>query len=380
MNTENHSLLIVDDDLFTLSLMKTVLKGAGFCVRSASDVNGALNELSHFRPEMIISDYSMPGADGFIFRKILLKDKKLKHIPFVFLTTRDDDEFILKCYDLNITDFISKTISPQFLIARISRLLQTVQNRKPLVQQAVNEDLRKTEEALDREVPEFSGFSINHWHLPFSGSRMKDYFDYIQLDDSRLLVLIGHTSSYAWDARFISSAFTRYLQSIIKNFIKGKNSFSACELLLDININFTRKVKASSIFKADAVMLIDNQTNTVRYCSSGNTLPLLYYKKENDSVREMRVESAFPEETSGSSYSDVTVVLGQGDQLLIGSEGISADSLGPKGRMPGLGKLMETSLSENPGFDLLQSLQDEFITAASGTAEIDITAIHLTRL
>ena len=93
-------ILIVDDELFQLVLMEKLLKDAGFDPKRANSVDNAFKSLVNEIPDLIISDIEMDDKDGFLFRELLLQDQRYKDIPFLFLTSHDD-EFFFYCYILN---------------------------------------------------------------------------------------------------------------------------------------------------------------------------------------------------------------------------------------------------------------------------------------
>jgi putative two-component system response regulator len=70
-------------------------------------------------PDLILLDVEMPDMDGFAALKILKNDPKLKSIPVVFLTFRQDTEAELRGFELGAIDFISKPVSPPVLLKRI---------------------------------------------------------------------------------------------------------------------------------------------------------------------------------------------------------------------------------------------------------------------
>ncbi len=66
-------------------------------------------------PGMIFLDINMPQLSGFDVLKRLKSDDKLRNIPVVILTISQEEEDVLKSYDLGALSFITKSIRPENL-------------------------------------------------------------------------------------------------------------------------------------------------------------------------------------------------------------------------------------------------------------------------
>jgi two-component system cell cycle response regulator DivK len=60
----NDSILIVDDNPVNMKLIRVLLSGEGYEIRTACDANEALAVLQEFRPDLILMDIQLPGIDG----------------------------------------------------------------------------------------------------------------------------------------------------------------------------------------------------------------------------------------------------------------------------------------------------------------------------
>jgi CheY-like chemotaxis protein len=112
-------ILLVEDNPGDIRLTQEVLK-EGKVQNQLSIVENGVQALSFLKkedgykdaptPDLILLDLNLPKKDG---REVLLdikKDKKLKKIPVVVLTTSQAEEDILKVYDLNANCYISKPV------------------------------------------------------------------------------------------------------------------------------------------------------------------------------------------------------------------------------------------------------------------------------
>lgn len=78
----------------------------------------------------MLSDIEMEGIDGFGLRQQLMKDPKMKGVPFIFLTSHQDQWTQSRAGALGIDDFLVKPITKQDLLLAVSRVLQRSQQLK----------------------------------------------------------------------------------------------------------------------------------------------------------------------------------------------------------------------------------------------------------
>jgi DNA-binding response OmpR family regulator len=112
-----HKILVVDDDIDILTLVKMTLTMNGFAVSVLSRWEGINNAIENFKPDLILLDVSLGGADGREICKNLKAEKETQHIPVILFSANIEMEksidncnaqaFISKPYDLN---YFLKTI------------------------------------------------------------------------------------------------------------------------------------------------------------------------------------------------------------------------------------------------------------------------------
>ncbi len=124
--------LLVDDDEGVRAVVSRVLKKSDYEVCEAVDGWDALQKLSEFGPDLIVSDLLMPRLDGEQFVKQLRANESTQRLPVLMLTGSDDEANEVKLLEAGATDFISKSASPAVLLARIKRMLSSYSNDKAL--------------------------------------------------------------------------------------------------------------------------------------------------------------------------------------------------------------------------------------------------------
>src|SRR5438094_7433317 len=88
MNSRPRPVLIVDDDVETLSVERELLAESGFRVVEARDGAEALRAVQEDPPAVVVLDVQMPGMDGPSFARELRM--ALRRVPLVILTDRAD--------------------------------------------------------------------------------------------------------------------------------------------------------------------------------------------------------------------------------------------------------------------------------------------------
>lgn len=117
-------ILIVDDMLVPLMMTENMLVGKyeTFTAQSAKE---AMEIYRKEMPDMILSDFRMPGMTGYDLQ-IELQNEFHKKIPFMFMTADKSDEVESKGFDNGAMDFIHKPFKPEVLLRRVANILQTV--------------------------------------------------------------------------------------------------------------------------------------------------------------------------------------------------------------------------------------------------------------
>ena len=118
-NVQNHRVLIVDDDLDILELLKYNLEKEGYEVQTAS--NGIARK---FLPELVLLDIMMPQQDGVETCRQLREIPELANAHITFLTARAEEYSEVAAFGVGADDYIIKPIKPRALMSRISSLFR----------------------------------------------------------------------------------------------------------------------------------------------------------------------------------------------------------------------------------------------------------------
>ncbi len=113
--------LIVDDDVELVGLLRFALTGAGHEVIVAFDGDQAIARAEDSLPDLVVLDVNLPRRDGF---EVLATLRARSDVPVMMLTVRSAEEDEVRGLDLGADDYLRKPFSPRTLLARVRALLR----------------------------------------------------------------------------------------------------------------------------------------------------------------------------------------------------------------------------------------------------------------
>jgi diguanylate cyclase (GGDEF)-like protein len=141
------SIVVVDDDPVELRLLTKHLKKAGHAVHAASDGTEALRLVLEVNPQLVITDWIMPGMDGTALVKALRQTKMGRQLYIIMLTGSEQDETQVEAFEAGADDYVVKPFRPRLLAARLRACARVVR---------LQEEVRRDKEELRRCMAELS--------------------------------------------------------------------------------------------------------------------------------------------------------------------------------------------------------------------------------
>jgi two-component system sensor histidine kinase/response regulator len=131
---KGHCVLVIDDDPANLGAMSGYLVPMGLEVLVARDGPSGLEKARYARPDLILLDVRMPGADGFEICERLKAEQSTREIPVIFMTALTETEHKIKGFKAGGVDYITKPVQFEEVLARVATHLKLNDLRQNLDQ------------------------------------------------------------------------------------------------------------------------------------------------------------------------------------------------------------------------------------------------------
>jgi two-component system, sensor histidine kinase and response regulator len=123
-------ILIVDDSPTQAERLRLLLTGEGYDVDKAQSGTDGLRAATASPPDLIVSDVTMPGMDGFDFCRAIKTAAVTRNVPFILLTSRYTPIDIITGLECGADNFIPKAYEDAYLLERIRRVFEELEHRK----------------------------------------------------------------------------------------------------------------------------------------------------------------------------------------------------------------------------------------------------------
>lgn len=124
-NKNAPTILIVDDISVNVTILENILIHEGYETMTALSVQEALELMKQTRPDLILSDLSMPEIDGLEFCRMLKSDQVTRDIPFIFITVLNTSKEKEEAFTAGAVDFIPKPFDNVEVLMRVSNHLSS---------------------------------------------------------------------------------------------------------------------------------------------------------------------------------------------------------------------------------------------------------------
>ena len=383
MNADVKTVLLVDDEPANLQIVNSILKDT-YKTRIATNGAKAL-ELANQdpAPDLILLDVMMPEMDGYEVCSRLKSDDRTRDIPVIFLTgqTEIDDE--TRGFEVGAVDYIHKPFSPAVVQARVRThlVLRGIRNQLASQLQTIQSEMATARQIqlsiLPREIPAIKGLEIAARYIPMTAVA-GDFYDFIQIDEKRIGILVADVSGHGMPAALISS--------MLKIALDGQTECASDPARVLAGLNKALCGKFQGHFVTAVYVVVDVEKQSIFYAGAGHP-PLIFMDhsagKARDFVENGLFLGFFPEAT----YSAVEIPFTAGDWGVLYTDGIP-EMTDPSDEQFGLDRFKQClqdhhDLTAAQFIDALLAELSQWSDVASGREpEDDITllAIRFVRL
>lgn len=150
-DTGKEKILIVDDVESNRVILGEIIKNMGCQPFLAESGEQALKMVNECCPQLVLTDISMPGMDGYELCRILKRNEETRNIPIVFISAFDNPKDIIEGFFLGGADYITKPFISEVVQARVGVHLRLYEANRELMemnrrlQVSVNEQIKQME-------------------------------------------------------------------------------------------------------------------------------------------------------------------------------------------------------------------------------------------
>ena len=311
-------IMIVDDDVINLQVLLNQLTSQGYIVTSFTGGEQALESIfSGAVYDIILLDVMMPVISGYdVCRKI--REKFTPHeLPIIMLTAKNTKQDIITGINLGANDYITKPFDRDVLLSRVKSyvsLKKAVEEQTKFI--TVKQELeiaKKIQLAiLPQNLPEIPGLSINARYEPMTEIG-GDFYDFIQLDNKRLGVLIADVTGHGVPAALISSMVK------IAYHMSFNSLADPAGLLEKINSSLINHIYGRFITAFCA--FIDLQEMKMTFSNAAHW-PMYIHNKDTGEIRKLTVKGTLIGLNTDEKYKKTTIDIKKGERIVFFTDGI----------------------------------------------------------
>ena len=311
-------ILIVDDTPLNIGVISGALKDS-YKTKVATNGEKALALASaEEKPDLILLDIMMPGMDGYEVCSRLKADPATSEIPVIFLTGQTSAEDETRGFEVGAVDYVHKPFSPAVVKARVRSHILLREARGQLASQllALNTELEMARQIqlsiLPHSIPKLAGLDIAAQYLPMT-SVAGDFYDFIQIDDKHIGILIADVSGHGLPSALIASMLQVALTG------QASHASEPDKVLLGLNRAFCGKFTRN--FVTAAYVYIDLENNFMRYAGAGHP-PMFQWRNSTGKATQVLENGLVLGIIEEASYEALEFLLEPGDRYVLCTDGI----------------------------------------------------------
>ena len=346
-NDEKRLILVVDDSRLQRKILSSTLSRWGYEVVEADSGEAAVDICKERNPELVISDWIMPGMTGIEFCSNFRQMKTGSYGYFILLTSKSEKNDVAEGLDAGADDFLTKPVNGNELRARITAGERIIEMQRELTQKnhmitETLDELQRLYDSLDSDLMEakklqqslvpqrFAEIQDSHLSLLLrsSGHVGGDLVGYYSAGEGHLGIYSLDVSGHGISSALMTARLAGYLSgnALDQNVALQKSDDGdyvsrplneAIEHLNDMVLDEMETEHYFTLMLAD----IDLKTGAVRIGQAGHPHPAIQRKS---GLVEQEGTGGFPVGLMpGIPFSEFQAQLYPGDRLIILSDGVT---------------------------------------------------------
>lgn len=289
----NHSILIVDDEVTNFNVIEALLAIDNYNLHYASSGTEALASLDEIDPDVILLDLMMPGMDGLAVCQQLRLMRKWRSIPIIIVTAAAGKSILASCLDAGADDFVNKPVDGLELRSRVKSMVRTKKqfDRIESLSKLQQNNIASLENNLGELVGDLAIGFVNELSTPLTSiqeqlEELSDNLDSFNKNQIRYLVDLANKSAnniqkttykfwtyldFAVEKKQFSSDETCNVKEIIEQISIVQAQWLGRESDLAIDLDSANVTVSSKHCELIIKELLDN---TFKFSESGSTITI----------------------------------------------------------------------------------------------------------
>ncbi|WP_420557424.1 PP2C family protein-serine/threonine phosphatase [Roseovarius sp.] len=372
--------LVVDDSRLQRRIINAALSRLGLDVVEAGSGTEALTICEAAPPDLVISDWMMPGMNGLELCRAFRALPREDYGYFILVTSKSEKEEVALGLDAGADDFLTKPINPGELRARIAagdrivRMQRELSETNRLVRETLAE-LQGLYDSLDSDLIEAKKLQqslISERYREFGPAQVSlllrsaahvggDLVGVFPVSETRIGLYAIDVSGHGVSSALMTARLAGYLSATTPEqnvaLVHGPDGFlprPPNEVLADLNQMFLGEIETELYFTM-LLADVDLATGRVTMAQAGHPCPAI---QRADGRVEINGPGGLPVGLiDGATYDAFEVQLYPGDRLLLHSDGVDecADAAGTLLGEEGVRRVMQ-ELRQTEGMAFLESV------------------------
>ncbi len=312
--------LLVDDQAMVAEAVRRMLATEpDMELTAVQDPAGALQAALEHAPTVVLLDLVMPDIDGLTLVKFFRAHPKLKDLPLIVLSTKEEPETKAQAFALGANDYLVKLPDKMELAARLRyhsqgyiRLLERNRAYQELARQ-LDQAAQYVRNLLPAPIQE--GPVRTEWLFTPSAQLGGDALGYHWMDDSRFAFYLLDVCDHGVGPALLSVSALNVLRS---QTLPGVDFTSPSQVMAGLNAVFQMS-RQNDLYFTIFYGVYDIRTRLMRFASAGHPPPLLFLP--GGEVEELRCQSIFIGAMPGVPYKEAETTVEGPARLLVFSDG-----------------------------------------------------------